>query len=114
MTENAKRTRACSFEQDLLWSVLDQDDVAHILAMARDNWDMETLAAWNEVGQQGAHGRLRAYRRTAPYVSVDLAQVLPDQAMQDYDLVVEPTKETFARLNKISASAGADANSDKS
>jgi len=106
MTENAKRTRACSFEQDLLWSVLDQDAVADILAMARDNWGMEALVAWNEIGQQGAHGRLRAYRGTAPSVSVNLAQVLPDHAMQDYDLFVEPTKGTFARLSEISASAG--------
>jgi hypothetical protein len=100
----APRTRkARSFEQDLLWSVLDQDAVPHILAMAHDSWGLDSAAAWTALREQATLGRLRAYRNEGSPAPVDLAQAPLDEAGQDYKLFVEPTEATFARLREIGA-----------
>ena len=104
MTDDRQQgTHARSFEQDLLWSVLDQDAVPHVLAMACDNWGVDADAAWAELVRQAALGRLRAYRGPEPDASVDLARTPLDEATQDYELFVEPTEATFARLSEIGA-----------
>ena len=61
LNKDAERTRARSFEQDLLWSVLDQDAVPHIITMARDNWSIEPLTAWHELGKQNSQGCLPGF-----------------------------------------------------
>jgi hypothetical protein len=52
---------ALSFEQDLLWSVLDQDAIPHILVMAADNWAIKALG-----GQSKPHtcGQLKTAHRS--------------------------------------------------
>ena len=105
MADHQQRTRARSFEQDLLWSVLDQDAIPDILAMARDHWSMDTTAAWAALVQQAALSRLRAYRGTGPFRPVDLARTLLTEAARDYELFVEPTEATRLRLNEIGAEA---------
>jgi hypothetical protein len=95
-------TRAASLEQDLLWSVLDQDSVPNILAMASHNWKAASPAAWAALLQAEAFGRLRAYRGEGPFTTVDLTQVPLEMAAHDHELFVEPTEKTHARLNDIS------------
>lgn len=94
-------SRATSFEQDLLWSVLDQDAVPHILAMAHGHWGLNSEAAWAAVQQQAARGRLRAYRDDGSFTPVDPALLSLDEVAQDYQLFVEPTDATHARLKEI-------------
>ncbi len=103
--DRKRATRAHSFEQNLLWSVLDQDAVPHILEMARNHWGVDAAAAWAALREQAVLGRLRAYRGTGPFTPIDLAHVLLDDAAQDYKLFVEPTEATRARLNEIGAEA---------
>lgn len=95
--------KAQSFEQDLLWSVLDQVAVEHILAMARDNWGLNAAAAWPAIQEQARLGRLSAYRDEGSPVPVDLTQISLDTAGQDHVLFVEPTEATFTRLREIGA-----------
>ncbi len=97
--------RALSFEQDLLWSVLDQDAIPHILVMAADNWAIKAASAWSELQRQAALGQLRAYHGVEPSAYVELAQVSLEDAMQDLDLFVEPTEATRTRLRQIDAGA---------
>lgn len=97
-------TRARSFEQDLLWSVLDGDAVPHVVAMARERWGVGAAAAWDELVRQGALGRLRAYRGTGPYEDVDLSRADRSTCEADHGLVLEATEGTLARLNEIAAS----------
>ena len=101
--DQQQRTRARSLEQDLLWSVLDQDAVPSILAMARDHWSVDAAVAWAALERQAALGRLRAYRGTGPFTPVDLAQVAFAEAEQDHELFVEPTEATHLRLREIGA-----------
>jgi hypothetical protein len=85
------QSRARSFEQDLLWSILDQDAVPQILEMARRNWNIDAATAWNALQQQAAEGRLRAYRGLKSFQPVDLTLVSLNDASQDFELFVEPT-----------------------
>jgi len=85
--------------------VLDQDAVPHILEMAREHWGVDAAAAWAALRQQAALGRLGAYRGTGPFTVVDLAEVLLDDAAQDYELFIEPTEATRARLIEIGGGA---------
>jgi len=98
--------KAPTFEQDLLWSVLDQVAVEHILAMAHDSWGVDPAAAWAAIQEQAKLGRLSAYRGGGSPTSVDLARISLDEASQDHWLFVEPTKATFTRLNEIGGEAG--------
>jgi hypothetical protein len=95
-------SKARTFEQDLLWSVLDHVAVEHILAMARDDWGLDAATAWAAVQEQARLGRLRAYRESVP---VDLTKMTLDQAAEDHVLFVEPTEATFARLNEMPEAA---------
>lgn len=98
--------RAESFEQDLLWSVLDQDAVPHILTMARDHWGLDAETAWGALRQQAAVGRLHAYHGgLGPNTPVDLSTLSLEEAGGDFMLFVEPTEGTHARLAEISAEA---------
>ena len=97
--------QASSFEQDLLWSVLDQDAVPHVLDMAREHWTLDPVAAWAAIQAQSASGRLRAYREAEPERAVDLSQVALDDVRQDFELFVEPTEATHARLGELSGGA---------
>ena len=101
--DQQQRARASSLEQDLLWSVLDQDAVPSILAMARDHWGVDAATAWAALGRQAAVGRLRAYRGTGPFTPVDLAHVALAEAEQNHDLFVEPTEATHQRLREVGA-----------
>jgi hypothetical protein len=103
--DRTSTTSARSFEQDLLWSVLDQDAVPDILGMARTNWNVGGPAAWAELRRQAALGRLRANRGVEPSTPVDLAQLPPEQGMEDQELFVEPTEATFTRLNELAGAA---------
>lgn len=98
-------SRASSFEQDLLWSVLDQDAVPHILAMAHSHWGINFEAAWAVLQQQAALGRLRTYRDGGSFTPVDPASLSLDKVAQDYQLFVEPTDATLVRLREIGAQA---------
>ena len=95
------KSRARSFEQDLLWSILDQDAVPHILTMARNNWHVDEQAAWAALVQQFTLGRLSAYRGVDGNPVVDLMQCSGDDVREDYHLFVEPTDATFTRLHEI-------------
>ncbi len=86
--------RAGSFEQDLLWSILDQDAVPQIFDMARTNWNVDAASAWTALLEQAQLGRLRAYRGTGPFVPVDLNQLSVGDVAQDHALFVEPTEAT--------------------
>jgi hypothetical protein len=101
--ESTDTKRAQSFEQDLLWSVLDQDGVPHILSMARDHWGLDAATAWALLQQQAALARLRAYRGVGSFTSVDLATLSLDKVAQDFLLFVEPTEATHSRLAEIAA-----------
>ncbi len=102
--DSSHETRACSFEQDLLWSVLDQDSVPHISQMARDHWGIDAADAWASLRRHAALDRLRAnIVGAAPSVTADLSQLSLEDAGRDYELFVAPTAATFARLNEISA-----------
>ncbi len=85
---------AGSFEQNLLWSILDQDAVPQIFDMARENWDVDAASAWAALLKQGQYGRLRAYRGTGPFVAVELKQLSVGDVAQDHELFVEPTEAT--------------------
>ena len=98
------QSRACSFEQDLLWSILDQDAVPQILEMARRNWNIDAATAWNALQQQAAEGRLRAYRGLQSFQPVDLTVVSLNDVSQDFELFVEPTD--LVRNNISEAEAG--------
>ena len=97
--------QASSFEQDLLWSVLDQDSVPHILDMAREHWTLDPAAAWAAIQAQSTAGRLRAYREAEPERAVDLSQTSLEDARRDFGLFVEPTEATHARLGELSGGA---------
>ena len=84
-------SRARSFEQDLLWSILDQDAVPQILEMARRNWNIDAATAWRALQRQAAQGRLRAYRGLEAFQLVDLTLASLDDVAQDFELFVEPT-----------------------
>jgi hypothetical protein len=99
--ESTDTKRARSFEQDLLWSVLDQDAVPHILNMARDHWGLDAATAWAALQQQAVLGRLRAYRGMGPFTPADLAALSLAEAAQDFVLFVEPTEATHARLAEL-------------
>ena len=99
--DRKQAARAHSFEQDLLWSVLDQDAVPHILEMAHDHWGVDAAAAWAALREQATLGRLNAYRGTGPFTPVDLTKTRFEEAGQDYEVFVEPTKATHARLSEI-------------
>ena len=101
--DHPHQTRACSLEQDILWAVLDQDAVPHILNMARTNWAADPATAWSALQCQAGLGRLLAYRRTGPYVPVDLTRVTFEEASQDGALFLEPTNMTRERLGEIAA-----------
>lgn len=94
--------QASSFEQDLLWSVLDQDAMPHILDMAREHWKLGPDAAWAVIQAQSAAGRLRAYRGIEPGPYVDLSQAALKDVRQDFELFVEPTEATKNRLGELS------------
>jgi hypothetical protein len=96
---------AASFEQDLLWSVLDQDAVPHILEMARSHWGMDAATAWTALQEQARLGRLKSYRGTASSRPVDLTRTSLAEAAQDYELFVEPTEGTHTRLNEFGSVA---------
>jgi hypothetical protein len=85
------RARARSFDQDLLWSILDQDAVPQILEMARRNWNIDAATAWKALQQQAADGRIRAYRGLESFQPVDLTLVSLNDVSQDFELFVEPT-----------------------
>ena len=99
--DRKQATQAHSFEQDLLWSVLDQDAVPHILEMARDHWGVDAATAWAALREQATLGRLKAYRGTGPFIPVDFTKIRFEGAGQDYELFVEPTEATHARLSEI-------------
>ncbi len=97
---------ARSFEQDLLWSVLDQDAVPQILSMAKSHWGMDISAGWTELQRQAELGHLRAYRSAEYAAYVDLGQLSIDEATRDFNLFVEPTESTRTRLREIEEGAG--------
>ncbi len=101
--DRKRAARAHSFEQDLLWSVLDQDAVPCILEVARDHSGVDAAVAWAALREQAVLGRLRAYRGTRPFTLVDLMTTRLEDAGQDYGLFVEPTQATHARLSEIGA-----------
>lgn len=102
MTSSYAR-RAASFEQDLLWSVLDQDAVPNILEMARFRWGIGTETAWVELCKQAALGRLHAYIDAGSITPVDLVQLGLEDSAENHFLFVEPTEETQRRLNVLAA-----------
>lgn len=75
--------KAPTFEQDLLWSVLDHVAVEHNLAMAHDSWGVDAAAAWAAVQAQARLGRLVAYRGEGSHPPVDLAQMSLYEARHD-------------------------------
>jgi hypothetical protein len=95
--------RASSLEHDVLRCILDQIAVGHIIDMGRQLWNADASTTWAVLQDQAALGRVRAYRGEGPYHYVDLAHDRLADVEKDYELWVEPTEETFVRLNEIGA-----------
>ena len=92
---------ARSFEQDMLWSVLDQDAVSAILARAQERWGLSAEQALAFLTRSEMAGHLVTYRGTGPYTTVDLSQLSPEQAQAAHDVFVEATPGTLTRLRML-------------
>lgn len=101
--ESPYAKRASSLEHDVLLSILDQDGVGYIIDMGRQFWNADASTTWAILQNQAALGRVRAYRGEGPYHYVDLAHTSLADVEKDYELWVEPTENTFARINEITA-----------
>ena len=113
MSRSAKvsnKSKPTSFEQELLWFVLDHDTLAGVMALAENRWGLTPALALEEFKLQWRCGRLSAARRNPQTgvadLPVDVEKLTPDQAKTSYDTFMSATEETFRRINEVGGTVG--------
>ncbi|MDR3617373.1 MAG: hypothetical protein P4L53_27705 [Candidatus Obscuribacterales bacterium] len=92
-----------TFEQEVLWSVLDQDSLQHLLICAKNYWKIDSEEALEVLWKLMSDGCFALYEYDENNVPVEVfaEKLSPDYQGDRFLTFFEPTEKTFARLREI-------------
>ena len=93
--------RAKSFEQEILWSVLDLTDIANTIRDVQLSWNVSQDQIINIIKLFARENYISTYKGVNILEKININEIANDQLIESYDIFLEPTSSTIQKINQI-------------
>ena len=93
--------RAKSFEQEILWSVLDLTDIANTIRDVQLSWNVSQDQIIDTIKLFVRENHISTYKGVSLLEKININEIANDQLIESYDIFLEPTSSTIQKINQI-------------